>query len=44
MKQVSPAIHLLHAGFFFSIFFDPVDGGSMFVSNASTLAVNYAAL
>jgi hypothetical protein len=44
MKQVSPAFYLPHADFFLGLFFDPVEGGSMFLLNASSLAVNYATL
>jgi hypothetical protein len=32
MKQVAePACYLFHAGFFLGIFFDPEDGGDMFL-------------
>jgi hypothetical protein len=30
-SQQSSAFHLLHAGFFFGLFFDPEDGGYMFL-------------
>jgi hypothetical protein len=33
--QQSTACHLLHAGFLLALFFDPEDGGDMFLQNIS---------
>jgi hypothetical protein len=34
MKSSVSACYLLHAGFMFGLFFDPEDGGDMFLQNA----------
>jgi hypothetical protein len=37
------ACYLLHAGFLFGLFFDPEDGGDMFLRNVVRFSTNYAA-
>jgi hypothetical protein len=36
--------HLFHSGFLFSLFFDPEDGGDMFVRNIGLLSTDYTTL
>jgi hypothetical protein len=43
-REGSYACHLLHAGFFLRLFFDPEDGGDMFLRNVRWLSTDYKAL
>jgi hypothetical protein len=36
--------HLIHAGFLLGLFFDPEDGGDMFLLNIGSLSIDYTAL
>jgi hypothetical protein len=36
--------YLLHAGFFLGLFFEPEDGGYMFIRNVGLLSADYTAL
>jgi hypothetical protein len=43
MKQVASRA-LLHAGFLLDLFFDPADGGDMYLRSIGRLSTDYTAL
>jgi hypothetical protein len=43
-SKKSSACHLLHAGLLLGLFFDPEDGGDMFLGNVDLLSAVYTAL
>jgi hypothetical protein len=43
-EQTSSTCYLLHAGFLLGLFFDPKDGGNMFLRNVGRLSMDYTAL
>jgi hypothetical protein len=43
-NAVSSFCYLLHTSFLLNLFFDPEDGGDMFLRNASLVSADYAAL
>jgi hypothetical protein len=44
VQRPRSACYLIHAGFFLGLFFDPEDGGNIFLRNVCRLSTGYTAL
>jgi hypothetical protein len=42
--QSLPACYLLHSAFLLGLFFDPEDGGNMFIQNVGSLSTDYSVI